>query len=193
MTRASILIAAGALLLSGCSLGGKAPDLLLTLTPEAPLAPSEGGTASAETAIAIGRPVIPQALDTTRVPVMSGPTSIAYLQDAFWVDTPDNLFRNLLNETVASRTGRAVIDPVQVSFTVGNLLNGQLHHFGLDARTMEAVVTFDAAFSRTTGGVTTRRFEARVPVSAAERDVVAPALNQAANQVATQVADWVGR
>ena len=193
--RASIRLAAAALALPGCSLGlgGKTPDLLLTLTPDETLPAAADATASADRALAIGIPVVPQALDTTRIPVTSGPTSIAYLKDAVWVDTPDNLFRSLLNETVAARTGRTVIDPVQVSFTVGNLLNGQLQSFGLDAQTMEAVVVFDAAFSRTTGGLTTRRFEARVPVAAAERDLVAPALNQAANQVAAQVADWIGR
>ena len=193
MKKATLLLASAALALSACSLGGKAPDLLLTLTPEATVPTAKEAAASAQSAIAIGKPVIPQALDTARIPVTSGPTSLAYLKDAYWVDTPDNLFRLLLNETVSARTGRTVIDPVQVSFTVGTMLNGQLQNFGLDARTMEAVVTFDAALSRTEGGVVTRRFEARVPVPEAERDAVAPALNQAANQVATQVADWIGR
>lgn len=188
-----IPIAAAALALSGCGLGGEAPDLLLTLTPEQTRAPSEGSAASAESAVAVGKPIVPEALDTTRIPVASGPTSLAYLKDAYWVDTPDNLFRRLLSETIAARTERTVIDPIQVTFTVGNLLNGELQNFGLDAQAMEAVVTFDAALVRTGGAVITRRFEARVPVSEATRDAVAPALNRAANQVAGEVADWIGR
>jgi cholesterol transport system auxiliary component len=64
----------------------------------------------------------------------------------------------------------------------------------LDAATQQAVVTFDAALSRS-GQPTTekRRFEARVPVAAIDAASVGPALNQAANQVAGEVADWIGR
>ena len=40
--------------------------------------------------------------------------------------------------------------------------------------------------------VTTNRFEAHVPVAAATPEAVAPALNQAANQLAEQVAAWIG-
>ena len=35
----------------------------------------------------------------------TGPTSLAYLKNAFWVDTPDNLFQRLLSETISARTG----------------------------------------------------------------------------------------
>ena len=45
--------------------------------------------------------------------------------------------------------------------------------------------TEDAVFEK-------RRFEARVPVSAIEPVPAGAALNQAANQVAAQVAEWVG-
>jgi cholesterol transport system auxiliary component len=58
---------------------------------------------------------------------------------------------------------------------------------------MEAVVVYDAAIARTGGGVTTNRFEARVSVADDSVAVVAPALNQAANQIAEQVATWVGQ
>ena len=39
--------------------------------------------------------------------------------------------------------------------------------------------------------MSTRRFEARVPVAAPETAFVGPALNEAANDVAGQVADWL--
>jgi cholesterol transport system auxiliary component len=58
---------------------------------------------------------------------------------------------------------------------------------------MEVVATYDAALARRGGGVITRRFEARVPVAVADAANVSPALNQAANEVATQVAAWIGR
>jgi cholesterol transport system auxiliary component len=186
------ILALATLTLSACSLGGKAPDLLLTLTPEQAVPVQGGTTSSAENAITVVRPSVPQALSTTRIPVTNG-QSLAYLKDAFWADTPDQLFRRLLSETIGARTGRTVLDPLQFNFNPGNRLTGQLQAFGLDAQRMEAVVTYDAALARGAELVTTRRFEARVPVSAADRNAVAPALNQAANQVAAQVADWVGR
>jgi cholesterol transport system auxiliary component len=40
--------------------------------------------------------------------------------------------------------------------------------------------------------VITNRFEARAPVAEATRAAVAPALNEAANRVAAEVAAWVG-
>jgi cholesterol transport system auxiliary component len=53
------------------------------------------------------------------------------------------------------------------------------------------VVTFDAIRDVNGTQVMTRRFSATVP-SAAEAAPVGAALNQAANEVAGQVADWVG-
>ncbi len=187
------LLALAMIAVSGCSLGGKAPDLLLTLTPESMVRAEAGTTTSAANAVTVVRPSVPQALDTTRIPVRMGATTVEYLKDAFWVDTPSDLFRALLSETIAARTGRAVLDPLQFSFDPGTRLTGQLQNFGLDADRMEAVVTYDAALGRGADSVSTRRFEARVPVSAATRDAVAPALNQAANRVATEVSDWIGR
>jgi cholesterol transport system auxiliary component len=186
------LLALATLSLSACSLGGKAPDLLLTLTPEQPIPAQAASSSSAENAITVVRPSVPQALKTSRIPVTTG-QSVAYLKEAFWADSPDQLFRILLSETIGARTGRTVLDPLQFNFNPGNRLTGQLHAFGLDADRMEAVVTYDAALARGSDQVITRRFEARVPVAAADRANVAPALNRAANQVAQQVADWVGR
>lgn len=190
MNNRFVFPALAALALGACSLGGKAPDLMLDLTPEARLPAAGGTTSSSENAITVVRPTVPQALATTRVPVVDG-QAVAYLMDAFWVDTPDNLFRRLLAETIAARTGRLVLDPLQFSFNPGNRLTGQLQSFGLDAGSMEAVVTYDAALARGPENVSARRFEARVPVSEASRAAVAPALNQAANRVAAEVAAWV--
>ena len=54
------------------------------------------------------------------------------------------------------------------------------------------VVRFDALREEPGGQVTSRRFEATVPGVAPKVEAVAPALNKAANEVAQQVADWVG-
>jgi cholesterol transport system auxiliary component len=84
------------------------------------------------------------------------------------------------------------LDPRQYSFDPGTRLTGQLQSFGLDSGRMEVVAVFDAALARKADSVETRRFEARVPVAAADAASVAPALNQAANQIAAEVARWVG-
>jgi len=76
----------------------------------------------------------------------------------------------------------------------GARLSGELRAFGVEAGSHQAVVTYDAALTRKDSNVVEkRRFEARVPVSAIEPGPAGVAINQAANQVAAEVADWVGR
>ena len=86
-----------------------------------------------------------------------------------------------------------VLDARQFSFDPGLRITGGISRFGLDARTMEAVVTYDAAkASGDANRVEERRFEARVPVSAMESGPAGIALNEAANMVANEVAAWIG-
>ena len=73
-----------------------------------------------------------------------------------------------------------------------SVLRGTLREFGYDARSGAVVVTYDAI--RESGGkLQTRRFTARVPGVPAEASPVGIALNDAANEVAIDVADWIGR
>lgn len=190
---APIAALAGALALSGCfSFGAKPPESLLRLTPAAsvPAATSRSGTAAA--AVTVVEPTVSQELQTNRVPVRASATSVAYLKDAQWVEFPAALFRDLLSETVAAQTGRVVLDDLQFSFDPGTRLTGQLRFFGVDADAKEAVVSYDATLARTAETVETRRFEARVPIEAVDVASVAPALNDAANRVAADVAAWIG-
>ena len=63
--------------------------------------------------------------------------------------------------------------------------------FGYDAQSGSVVVTYDAI--RESGGrLETRRFTASVPGVPAEASPVGVALNDAANQVADDVAEWIG-
>lgn len=176
--------------LAGC-FGGGAPAQLLTLTPSAARPAATPQSAASGAAITIVDPTVPQALRTTRIPVYVSETTIQYLEGAAWVENPGRLFGRLLGETVAVRTGRVVLDPQQYSQDPGTRITGQLHRFGLDPARMEAVVVYDATMPRA-GGVVTNRFEARVSVAEATPAAVAPALNQAANQLAEQVAAWIG-
>lgn len=187
------VIAALALSLGACLGGGKAPSELLTLTPNNP--PAAGATRSGGPGdgLAVLTPTVPQALSTTRIPVYVSPTVIQYLQDATWVEPPKDLFRRLLGQTISGRTGRLVLNPDLYTEVQGPTLTGQLLQFGYDPSQAAVVVTFEAALARGAQSVQTQRFESRVPVAQPVTAVVAPALNQAANDVAEQVADWIGR
>jgi cholesterol transport system auxiliary component len=149
-------------------------------------------TAATGATITVVVPTVAQELRTPRVPVRTGETQVAYLKDAQWVEAPNALFGRLLSETIAAKTGRVVLDPKQFTFDPGTRLTGTLETFGLQSDSMQAVAVFDAALARGADAVETRRFEARVPVAALDAASAAPALNQAANQVAAEVAAWIG-
>ncbi|HEX8514537.1 MAG TPA: ABC-type transport auxiliary lipoprotein family protein [Allosphingosinicella sp.] len=186
------LVLAAALAVSGClSFGPKVPPVLMRLTSDAQIA-ATGRTAPATEAITVVPPTAPAELNTPRVPVRTGTTQVAYVKDAQWVEVPTILFARLVSETIAAKTGRVVLDPKQFTFDPGQRLTGTLQTFGLDADRMEAVLVYDAAVSRGKDSVETRRFEARVPVAALDAASAPAALNQAANQVAAEVAAWIG-
>ena len=109
-----------------------------------------------------------------------------------WVDTPDRLFQALVEETVRRMTNRVVLDPNQSTLDPGLVVTGQLNRFGYDSQQGVVVVQYDASLA-TQGGthVETRRFEATAPADGTAA-TVSPALNTAANQVAHQVAQWIG-
>ena len=184
--------------LGACSLsgmlggGGKPPATLLTLSPEAPATGEFTRAAAPGEAITISTPVIGKELRTVRVPVQVSPTDVQYVADAQWVDTPDRLFQDLLSETIRRTTTRVVLDPNQTGLDPGLVVSGELRRFGYDAATGQAVVQFDGALS-TAGGtrVETRRFEATAPSDGSGASI-GPALNRAANEVAAEVAVWVG-
>jgi cholesterol transport system auxiliary component len=197
LTRTGTAIALAAAL-SGCSLGGmlggggKPPVSLVTLTPEAAEPPSIARTASAGQAVTIATPAVERELGTVRVPVQVTPTDVQYVSNLQLVDTPAHLFGKLVAETVRRTTNRVVLDPGQTTLDPGLLVTGTLQRFGYDAVTGQVVVTYDAALS-TAGGaqVQTRRFSATAPADGTGPSV-GPALNRAANQVALDVAKWVG-
>jgi cholesterol transport system auxiliary component len=187
--------AALALSLSACALlggGPKPPPTLLTLAPSAPAPASVVRSANAGEAVTIDTPVIPKELRGVRVPAQVGPTAIAYIKGLQWVDTPDRLFQDLLQETVLRTTSRVVIDPKQSNLDPGLVVSGLLSSFGYEAGAGTVLVRYDAALSAAGGTrVETRRFEARAPADGTAA-TVGPALNQAANEVALQVAQWIG-
>ncbi len=187
-----ILVAIGLLSLAACFGGKKIPPTLLTLTSSAPAPAAISRTAAPGEAVTIDVPVVPKELSTTRVPALAGPTAVAYIKDLLWVDAPDKLFQDLLQETTVRTTNRVVLDPRQASLDPGLKLTGTLTRFGYDTAAGMVIVRYDGALA-TAGGtrVETRRFESRIPADGTAA-TVGPALNQAANQVAVEVARWIG-
>jgi cholesterol transport system auxiliary component len=189
----ALTLTAGACSLGGLlGGGGKPPPVLFTLTPEAPAPADVARSASAGQAVTIEVPETPTELKVLRVPVQVAPTEVEYVTNLQWADTPDRMFQRLLSETVRRTTDRVVLNPAQTTLDPGIVVSGQLQHFGYDAQTGQVVVTYDAAMTKADGSaVQTRRFEARESADGTAA-TVAPALNRAANEVALQVAQWIG-
>ena len=193
-----------ALPLGGCiSFGSNPPPSLLTLNADATVAVGETASSANARSITIAVPGVPQELAVTRIPVRSGDTSVAYLKDAQWVETPNRLFARMLSDTITARTGRVVLTTRVSLGDPGARLGGDLRQFGVDATASEAVVVYDATLVRdrpaSSDGARPvmpyekRRFEARVPMAELTPAAAGTALYQAANKVAGEVAEWVGK
>lgn len=183
--------------LAGCvSLGGKPPKVpFLTIAAAEHIKPGDVQTPASGSTVTVLFPVVPHELATTRVPVHSGGNAVAYVKDAQWVEAPPRLFARLVGDTISARTGRPVLSYRQSQIDPGATLSGELRSFGVDADTSEAVVQFDALLVRgdDPAKFEKRRFEARAPLAEVKPDLIAAALNAAANRVAVDVADWIGK
>jgi cholesterol transport system auxiliary component len=178
-----------ALSLTACFGGAKVPPTLLTLTPTAAEAAIDR-TAAAGEAVTIELPVAGKEVRQVRVPVLEGPGRVTYVKNLQYLETPDRLFQQLLSETVKRTTGRVVIDPRQTGIDPGTRVSGVLQRFGHDLASGQVVVTYDATATRG-ATVQTRRFTASSPADG-RPETVGPAINAAANEVAVQVASWIG-
>ncbi len=187
-------LAAAAALLAGCVSiggGGEAPDQLLTLTATS-TAPS-GASASGDmaSALAVNEPAVPQHLDVVRVPVRVTGSSIAYLQDAVWVEKPARLFQRVLSETIRAGGNRLVVGGGELEYAAQTQLGGELVAMEFDPARSAVIVRYDAVLRLPDGTVRTQRFEAEETGVFADPMSVAPAINRAANDVAAEVAAWV--
>lgn len=178
---------------TGCvRFGAKPPERLLTITTATAAPAGEILSGATGSALFVNSPAVPRSIANLRVAVRDGQNSIAYVKDALWADTPSRQFQGVLAETIRTRTGRLVLDPGQFLARRGQILEGNLVEFGIDAMRRQAVVTFDASLMSPDGqSVQRQRFTASAPVSAIDANSVAPAISSAANEVAGAVADWL--
>ncbi len=193
--RALLSLTVLTVLLTGCvNIGAKGPKptALLTLHATSIAASDRAITGLAGDAITIGLPLTPQSLAVARIPVTDGRGQITYLTGVTWVEPPSRLFKALLTDAIATKTGRLILDPRQTLQKAGSDLTGQLLDFGIDLPSKSVIVTYDALLTHAnTKLVASRRFQARVQLAALDGPEVSAALNQAANDVATQIAEWV--
>ena len=188
---ASLSPLAALVLLGGCiSFGPKAPPTLFDLTAENPAPAGAGQSGSLASALVVEVPEAPLSLAVTRVPVQVDASNLAYVKDAGWVERPARLFQRLLAETIRAKGSRVVLES-EPGTGGSEVLSGRLIALGFDAPTNTAVVRFDAMRTGKGGTVQVKRFEATQGASA-KPEVLGPALNRAANDVARQVAEWVG-
>ena len=100
-------------------------------------------------------------LRTTRIPVQQDDSSVACPGRAMGRGTAAPVPAAGI-ETMSARTARVVLDEGQYLTAPGEQLAGQLMEFGVDARTGEAVVVYQAMLVSAGGKtVSQRRFEAR--------------------------------
>lgn len=187
-----LLALALTLTLPGClGLGGKLPPTLFAMSAANAVPAGTVTSGDPRTAIMVMEPETDQRLATVRVPVQIDDTNVAYVKNAAWVERPARLFRALLAETLRGKTNALVLEDSQAAANVGVRIAGRLIDLGYDARSSSVVVRYEAIRSGPSGTVTTKRFENIVPGIVAKPEFVGPALNQAANNVAGQVASWV--
>jgi len=191
--RGGLAALAAACALSGCvSFGEDPPDTLISLTSaaSAPAGASANGTIGEALTVLV--PDAPERLDVTRVPVQVNDSTVAYLKDAMWVEKPARLFGRLLAETIRAGQTRLVIEGPDIRYAAATRLSGQLSEMGYDAPGQRVIVRFDAVLQQPGGAIRTRRFEAEIDGVLPKVEEVGPALNEAANRVAADVAEWVG-
>ena len=179
-------------MLSSCvSIGNsEAPSSFLVLTASNSVSADQITTADAKNTIVVSVPDTPRKLATNRIPVQINDSSIAYIQNAFWADKPAKLMQQLISETL-SANGHFVAENAQNSSKAKQIISGSLDEFGVVENGPYAIVRFDAVKSNGGSVIEKRRFEARQDISLIDANEAGAALNQAANQVAAQIADWV--
>ena len=186
------LLALSASLAACVSFGAKAPPTLLVITASAGVQSGASKSGPTSDALIVLMPEVPRKIDSNRLPVQIDDSNIAYLKDAVWADKPARMMQMLLMETISAKTGRLVLNEVDAGGKAQQFLSGSLMEFGVDATAMEAVVVYDAVKLVRGQAVEKRRFEARRPVTTITPTPAGAALNDAANDIAGQIAAWIG-
>jgi cholesterol transport system auxiliary component len=184
---------AAATLLAGCiSFAPKPPPQLISLTSTSVAPAGDLAPGSTKPAIVVINPDSGPELSVTRVPVQVSGSGIAYIKGAIWIDRPVRQLREVIAETIRAKNNRLVFEGIDAATGGRPVLTSRLILLGYDAPSGSVIARLDAQLATPGSAPRLRRFEAKVPGVAADGKAIGPALNQAANDIAAQVADWVG-
>lgn len=135
-----------------------------------------------------------------RIAVFTSLTGVSYLPASRWVDPPARLMARLLEDRLREASSGLVITPRQFEVGYNYRLNTRLTKFHVDARNGDHIarVRIEAALLTAPSAklpdqlvVGTRSFEAERPLASTNPKHVTENLNAAANDVATQLANWL--
>jgi cholesterol transport system auxiliary component len=184
--RAIFALAGYMVLLAGCA--GSAPPATFNLA-----APTQGFSASrAHGVLVVARPTATAPVDTDRIVVRTGPASIAYLRGAQWVEPLPGLVQDKLIEAFENaKLIRSVVRPGD-NLNANYELVTDVRRFDIDAASGQAVVQISAKIADVATGkiVAGQIFTGRAAGSAQQGATATRALNDAMNQVFTQIVDW---
>ena len=181
--------------LTGCSglinvVPDEEPPAMITLAPD-----------GAPTALALSGPILVEAAEapgelmTTRVAVRPSVTEVRYLRAMEWTERPARLFARLLANALAATAQTPVLTQAQIDLPYDFRLTGRLSAFDLAPAGGggTARIRYVATLVRSERAevIATRTFAAEADVVSLSPGSVASGFNDAANAVATDVADWL--
>lgn len=135
-----------------------------------------------------------------RIAVFTSLTGVSYLPASRWIDPPARLMTRLLEDRLRQASTGIVITPRQFEVGYNYRLNTRLTGFHVDAQSSRHVARVELEASLITAPsaqapeqqmVGTRRFSAERELSSVEPRHVSENLNAAANDVMTQLVEWL--
>lgn len=163
--------------------------------------PPEGVTPRAlPTPMLVAPPDTIAELRPPRIAVFTSLTGVSYLPASRWVDPPARLMTRLLEDRLRDASTGIVITPRQFEVGYNYRLNSRLTGFHVDARNgghiarveLEAsIITAPKATAPEQEVVGTRKFTAERELASVEPRHVTESLNAAANDVMTQMVEWL--
>lgn len=179
---------AGLLALSAC--GGGAPPATYDLT-----APREGITGGrGRGVLVVAEPQALQALDSSRIVIMTSEGGIAYLPDAQWSDRLPKLIQTRLIQTFENGARIQAVGRPGDRLVPAAQLNSEIRSFGIDEKAGEAVIELSVKIVNDRSGriLAGQVFTSRVPSGGSVSGPVASAaLDLATQSLLRDVVRWV--
>ncbi|HXY98676.1 MAG TPA: ABC-type transport auxiliary lipoprotein family protein [Stellaceae bacterium] len=177
---------------SGLLPQGAAPPKLYTLTPASDF-PADGIRVSWQLLVDV--PASPAALDSERIALSRGPTTIDYFADAAWTDRAPLMLQSLLVQSFENSGRIGAIARESLALRADYILLAEVRDFEAEYAGAAAPVAHlqlgvklirmpDRAI------VAQQRFDATAPAAANQMPAIVEAFNTAFHQAARQIVDW---